>query len=258
MADEPRRVVLVAGAAGGVGSEVARVFAERGYDLALTFHSKQEKAQVALQTATRTGRKARLDQLDTTDLQAVVRLVDDIILDYGQIDVVANCVGLELSQGFIPLTEHSPSEWKSIIDVNLMSFLNLSYAAVKHMIQAKMGRILSLGSDSGKIGQSGAAVAAAAHGGMIAFTKSLAREVGRFGVTVNVVCPGPTEGERLDRLRSSGSAGPKIIEELVRRIPMKRVGTAEEIAAAMAFLASKEGGYITGQALSVDGGLSMN
>jgi 2-hydroxycyclohexanecarboxyl-CoA dehydrogenase len=139
-----------------------------------------------------------------------------------------------------------------------MAFVNLSHAVIGSMVRQGSGRILSIGSDGGKVGQSGAAVGSAAHGGLIAFAKALAREVGRFGVTVNIVCPGPTEGPTLEALRSRGNTGSKIVEEMIRRVPMKRAGTARELAATMAFLASEEGGYITGQAISVSGGLTMN
>lgn len=258
MIDLSGSVALVPGASGGVGNRVAHFFAECGCDVALTYHSKPDKAQAALEHARRLGRRARLDRLDTSDLDAVLHWVEDVMREFGRVDILASCVGLELPQGFTLFAEQLPREWKTIVDVNLLSFVNLSYAVVSHMIERKAGRIMTIGSDGGKIGQSGAAVVAAAHGGIIAFAKSLAREVGRFGITANVVCLGPTEGDRLDRLRSRDSTGSKIIEEMIRRVPMKRLGTADELAGTMAFLASKEGGYITGQAISVDGGLTMN
>ena len=126
------------------------------------------------------------------------------------------------------------------------------------MLERKSGRIIALSSDGGKVGESGVAVANAGNAGLIGFAKSLAREVGRHGITANVVCPGPVEGPTLDMLRSQGDAGSRMVEEMIRRVPMKRLGTARDIANTMLFLASDEAGYITGQAISVSGGLVMN
>jgi 2-hydroxycyclohexanecarboxyl-CoA dehydrogenase len=258
MMDMTGQVALVPGANGEIGHRVAVVLAGCGCDVALAYNSGDTKAKRALEHARRLERRARIDRLDATSQEACARWVDDVAKEYGRIDILASCVGLNLSEGFKLFTEQPPSVWKQFVDVQMMAYINLSHAAVRHMIGRKSGRIMTIGSDGGKVGQSGAAVASAAHGGMIAFSKALAREVGRFGITVNVVCPGPTEGAKLERLRSHGTTGSKIVEEMIRRVPMKRAGSADEIAATMAFLASKEGGYITGQAISVSGGLTMN
>lgn len=258
MIDLSGLVALVPGANGQVGSSVARVFAERGCDVALAYHTRDTEARQALDHALGLGRRARLDRLDASDCASVLRWVADVAREFGQINILASCVGVHLPEGFSLLTEQRPNQWRPIIDAQLMSFINLSYAVAGHMVECKDGRIMTISSDGGKVGQSGAAVAIAAHGGLIAFAKSLAREVGRHGVTVNVVCPGPIEGAKLDRLRSHGTTGSKIVEELIQRVPMKRAGTTYELASTMAFLASKEGAYITGQAISVSGGLTMN
>ena len=258
MIDLTGRVVLVPGANGGIGSHIARLFAECGADVALTYRSGSGEANAALDHARSLGRRARLDQLDATQPDAARDWVAELIRDWGRIDVLASGVGSRVEGGFSLFVEQRPESWKATIDAQLMAFINLAHAVVPAMIERKSGRILSIGSDGGKVGQSGAAVASAAHGGLIAFAKALAREVGRFGITVNIVCPGPTEGPTLDELRSRGTTGSKIVEEMIRRVPLKRAGTARELAATMAFLASDEGGYITGQALSVSGGLTMN
>lgn len=258
MIDLTGRVALVPGANGNIGHEVARTLAACGCDVALTCHSKDDKAKEALDFARGLGRRARLDRLDAADLDAATAWVEDAIAEFGRADILANCVGWHSEQGFALLTERSPEIWRAVIDVQLMSFINLSYAVVRPMMERKAGRIMSVGSDGGKVGQSGAAVASAAHGGVIAFAKALAREAGRFGVTANVVCPGPTEGPTLEDLRRRDTVGARIVEEMIRRIPLKRAGSNQEIAATMAFLASEHGGYITGQAISVSGGLTMN
>jgi 2-hydroxycyclohexanecarboxyl-CoA dehydrogenase len=258
MIDLTGRVVLVPGANGGIGNHVARVFAECGADVALAYRAGSGEAKAALDHARSLGRRARLDRLDATQPDAARSWVVDVIRDWGRIDVLASAVGARADGGFSLFVEQRPETWQATIDAQLMAFITLAHAVVPAMIERKSGRILSIGSDGGKVGQSGAAVASAAHGGVIAFAKALAREVGRFGITVNIVCPGPTEGPTLDALRSGGTTGAKIVEEMIRRVPLKRAGMPRELAATMAFLASDEGGYITGQALSVSGGLTMN
>lgn len=258
MIDLSGRVVLVPGAGGGIGREVARLFAECGSDVALTYHGNDAEARTVHQYVTSLGRRARIDCLDVADRNAVKLWVDEVMATFGQIDVLASCVGWRSEGGFVLFSDQPPEVWQPLISVQMMGFINLAHGVVPHMISQKAGRILQIGSDGGKVGQSGAAVASAAHGGMIAFAKALAREVGRFGVTANVVCPGPTEGPTLERLRSRGTVGSKIVEELIRRVPLKRPGTGREVAAMMAFLASDLGAYITGQAISVSGGLTMS
>jgi 2-hydroxycyclohexanecarboxyl-CoA dehydrogenase len=258
MIDLTGRVALVPGANGGIGSGVARIFAEGGCDLALSYRSGDEDARAALDFARGLGRRARLDRVDATDLAEVRRWVGDVQAEYGAIDVLASGVGAHAEGGFGLFSEQKPEGWRAVIETQLMSFITLAHAVIGPMIARKSGRILAIGSEGGKVGQSGAAVASAAHGGLIAFAKALAREVGRFGITVNIVCPGPTEGPTLEALRNQGTVGARIVEEMIRRVPMKRPGTARELAATMAFLASGEGGYITGQAISVSGGLTMS
>jgi 2-hydroxycyclohexanecarboxyl-CoA dehydrogenase len=258
MIDLKSKVVLVPGANGGIGQGIARYFAECGADVALTYHSRQDDAKAAYEFARQRGVRARLDKLDATDLNAVGAWVADVIKDYGKVDVLASGVGSRAEGGFSLFHEQKPEQWQLVLQSQLMSFVNLCYAVVGPMTAQGSGRIMSIGSDGGKVGQSGAAVGSAAHGGLIAFAKALAREVGRNGITVNIVCPGPTEGATLDNLRSRGTTGAKIVEEMIRRVPMKRPGLPRELAATMAFLASDDGGYITGQAISVSGGLTMN
>ncbi len=257
MIDLAGKVVLVPGASGGIGREVAGLFAECGADVALAYRSGEGAARDACGRARSLGRRARLDRLDVADLAAVERWVADVAADFGRIDVLASCVGWKSDQGFVLFTEQDPAEWPGLVAVQMMGLVNLARAVAPRMVAQKAGRILQIGSDGGKVGQSGAAVASAAHGGMIAFAKALARELGRSGITVNVVCPGPTEGPTLEALRGQGTTGSKIVEEMIRRVPLKRPGTAREVAATMAFLASDAGGYITGQAISVSGGLTM-
>ena len=258
MTDLSGRVALIPGANGGIGNAVARRFADCGCDVALAYRAGDANAKAALAHAQALGRRARLDQLDATDLGAVERWVAGVIGEFGRVDILASGVGSRLEGGFGLFHEQQPETWQPILAAQLLSFITLAHAVIGPMCAQKAGRILAIGSDAGKVGQSGSAIGSAAHGGLIAFAKALAREVGRFGVTVNIVCPGPTEGPTLDELRQRGTVGPRIVEEMIRRIPLKRPGTTQELAATMAFLASADGGYITGQAISVSGGLTMN
>lgn len=258
MIDLKGQVALIPGASGGMGRDVARVFVEHGCDVALGYYSREGEARAVLDYARGLGRRARLDRVDTTDLDAVQQWADSVTAEYGKIDILASCVGAHLPEGFTLFMKQDPKTWRGIVEAQMMSFIYLSRAVLPQMVERKSGRLLTIGSDSGKVGESGVAVATAGHGGLIAFAKSLSREIGRFGVTANVVCPGPTEGPTLDHLRSQGTTGSRIVEELTKRVPMKRLGTGRDIATAMLFLASPEAGYITGQALSVSGGLVMN
>ena len=252
------KVALIAGASGGMGREVAKTFAERGCDAALSYHSNEAPAKAVLESVRNLGRRARLDKVDTSDPAAARRWVDQALGEFDRIDILVSCIGARLPQGFSLFAKQDPGTWRGIIDAQMMAFIYLCRPVVEHMLERKSGRIIALGSEGGKVGESGVAVANAANAGLIGFSKSLAREVGRYGITVNVVCPGPTEGPTLDAILGQGDTGSRIVEEMIRRVPMKRLGTARDVATTMAFLASEDAGFITGQAISVSGGLVMN
>lgn len=255
MIDLRGRVALVVGASGGIGSHVAEVLAECGADLVLAYHSNRSRAEEVATTIQVMGRRGVLHKVDATDVSAANALVTDALHAFGQIDILANCCGW--NGAFQLFKDQDPTLWRQIIAVELTACLNLSHAVLENMIAKRSGRIITLASESGKAGLSGSAVSSAARGGVIAFSKSLAREVGRHAITVNVVCPGPTETPVLEMLRQQGATGQRLIEGLVASIPMKRVGLPREIASTIAFLASQEAGFITGQAISVSGGLTM-
>jgi len=200
----------------------------------------------------------RLDKVDTADAEQARTWVASVLAEFAQIDILASCVGAHLPQGFSLFVAQDPATWKGIIEGQLMSFIYLCRPVVEHMLARKAGRIIALSSDGGKVGESGVAVANAGNAGLIGFVKSLARETGRTGITVNAVCPGPVEGPTVEALRARGDTGSRIVEEMIRRVPMKRLGSAADIANAMVFLASDQAAYITGQAISVSGGLVMN
>lgn len=255
MIDLSGQVALVPGGSGGIGSHVAELLAECGADIALGYHANAERAEQVAETIRAMGRKVRLDRLEATDLAASHAWAAAVLDEFGRLDILANCCGWNGPFGLF--SAQDPAQWSRILAIELTACLNLSHAVVDHMVARRSGRIITIGSESGKAGLSGSAVSAAARGGVNAFSKSLAREVGRHAVTVNVVCPGPTETPVLDRLRAQGETGQKLVQGLVTSIPMKRVGTPREVAAVVAFLASGDGGFITGQAISVSGGLTM-
>jgi len=249
------RVALIGGASGGVGSVVATVLAECGSDVALGCHNHPGPAEQVADQARKLGRQASLRRVDAAILEDAQRWANEVIAEHGHIDLLANCIGWPGK--FELFKDQSPDTWHSALNAQLWPCINLSYAVLQHMLERGSGRMITLASDGAKLGTSGVAVATAAIGGQVAFYKSLARELARTGITVNAVCIGPTEGPILDKLLGQGDTGAKIVEAMVRGIPMKRLGKPREIANMFAFLASDEAAFITGQAISVSGGLTM-
>jgi 2-hydroxycyclohexanecarboxyl-CoA dehydrogenase len=250
------QVALVPGGSGGIGSAVAAALAEAGADLAITCRRNQERAEGVADRARALGRRVRVSAVDMADRAAAAQWVDDSVAELGKVDILASCLGYD---GTFKLFAELPvEEWQHMMAQQFWAPVNACHAVIKHMVPRKSGRIICLGSDGAKVGQSGMALANAANAGIMGFGKSLARELARHAITVNVVCAGPTEGPTLDALRASGDTGAKLVDAAIRSIPMKRLGAAEELAAAFVFLASGQGGYITGQAISVSGGLTMS
>ena len=170
------------------------------------------------------------------------------------IDVLVNNAGWDRFQNF---ADTKPEEWEALIDINLRGPLNMHHVVIPQMLARGSGRVINISSDAARVGSSGEAVYSACKGGIIAFSKTLAREVARKGITVNVVCPGPTDTPILRGFLGEGDSGQKVYDALVRAIPMKRVGQPNDIPGIVAFLASDEAGFITGQVISVSGGLTM-
>ena len=156
-----------------------------------------------------------------------------------------------------PFLETEEPFWDRVIDVNFKGCLRVTHAVLPGMVERGFGRVINIGSDAGRVGSSLESVYSGAKGGVIAFTKTLAREVARDGVTANTVCPGPTRTPMLEGMAGEGERGQKLIDALTRAVPMRRLGEPADVAAAVAFLASDAAGYVTGQTLSVSGGLTM-
>ena len=237
------RLAVVTGAAGGIGSAICRRLVAEGADVVAT------DLDAAAATALATEIGARSHHLDATDPDAARQLADDL----GDVDILVNNAGFDRVMPFLDTT---PELWDLLLRGNLYSQISVTHAFARGMTERGRGRIVNIASDAGRVGSTGETVYAAAKGGVIAFTKSVARELARHGVTVNCVCPGPTETPFLDAFEGDGGA--RLLDAMRRMVPMgRRLAQPEEIAAAVAFLASDDAGYITGQSLSVSGGLTM-
>lgn len=244
-------VVLVTGGGGGIGSALCRAIAAQGAAVAVADLDAARAAAVAAEVAAAHSTPALGVALDVTDDESVrsaVRRVED---ELGPLTGLVNNAGVDVIGRFVDST---PEVWDRLIAVNLRGTIAVTRAVLDGMIAREAGRIVCIASDAGRVGSSGEVVYSATKGAVIAFGKALAREVARHGVTVNAVCPGPTDTPLLDQVRD---ASPKLYEGLARAVPMRRIGTPEDIAPAVAFLLSDGAGYVTGQTLSVSGGLTM-
>ncbi|CAM3877257.1 SDR family NAD(P)-dependent oxidoreductase [Tsukamurella ocularis] len=240
------KVALVTGAGQGIGAAIARRLADDGAVVAVT----DVDGTTARGTAAEIGRGAVGIELDVTDRASVDAAVDRVVAELGPIDVLVNNAGWDKAEPFV---ESEPETWQRVVAINLYGVLNTSKKVLPLMAARGAGTVVNLGSDAGRVGSSGEAVYAAAKGGVIAFTKSVAREMARSRVTVNCVCPGPT-----DTALFASMGGEKLRDALQKAIPLRRLGQPEDLAHAVAFLASDEASFITGQTVSVSGGLTMS
>jgi 2-hydroxycyclohexanecarboxyl-CoA dehydrogenase len=248
------RVAFVSGAARGIGRGIAMTLAARG-DAVVIADLREREATETLATIEKAGGQGMAVPLDVTRTESVADAVQQATDTLGPIEVLVNNAGWD---DLVPFLETDEGFWDRIIEINFKGCLRLTKAVVPGMIERGWGRIVNIGSDAGRVGSSYEAVYSGAKGGVIAFTKTIAREVARTGVTANTVCPGPTETPMLEEMAAgTGDRADKYFDSLKRAVPMKRLGTPEEVAAAVAFLSSGEAGYITGQTLSVSGGLTM-
>ena len=236
------------GGARGIGRAVALALAEQGRAIAVGDVLEGEAGK----TAEAIGGNALAVRLDVTDSDSVAAAVERAQRELGAIDVLVNNAGWDEARRFIETDEDF---WDRVLEINFKGALRVTRAVLPGMVERRWGRVVNIGSDAGRVGSSLESVYSGAKGGVIAFTKTIAREVARSGVTANVVCPGPTKTAFLERI--AGEGGERLVESLTRAVPMRRLGEPEDVAAAVAFLASDAAGYITGQTLSVSGGLTM-
>lgn len=241
------RTVIVTGAGRGIGRAIAERLAAEGATVAVT----DVDGDSAAATAAAIGDRATGVRADVTDPESVRAMTARVRAAHGRIDVLVNNAGWDRVGPFV---DSDPDDWDRIVRINLYGVLHTTHAVVPAMIEQGGGTVVNLASDAGRVGSSGEAVYSAAKGGVIAFTKTLAREVARHGINANCVCPGPTDTalfasvvEGDDRLRDA----------LVRSIPFRRLAQPEDLAATVAFFASPDAGYLTGQTVSVSGGMTM-
>lgn len=247
------KTALVTGAARGIGRAIALGLARDGAAVAVLDILKGE-AEAVRREIEALGVKGLALGVDLTRRAEVERAIGEILAQWGQLDIVVNNAGWDKLEPFLDSDEPT---WDRIIAVNFKSVLYVSKAALPHMVGRGGGRVISIASDAGRVGSTGEAVYAGTKGAIIAFSKTLAREMARHGITVNVVCPGLTETPLLQGIRDQSPRAAKVIEAVTRAIPLGRVGNPEDVAEAVVFLASPGAAYITGQTLSVSGGLTM-
>ena len=245
--------VIVTGGGGAIGGAICRRFAGYGAKIGV-FDKNLDGANKVAGEIRENGGKAFVSGVDIADYDAVGNAILHFETEMGPTDVLVNNAGWDRFANFVDTT---PDLWDQLIAVNLRGPLNMSHFVLKGMVARGRGRIVNISSDAARVGSSGESVYSACKGGIISFSKTLAREVARKGITVNVVCPGPTDTPILRGFLGEGEAGQKVYDALVRAIPMKRVVQPDDIPGLVAFLASDEAGFITGQVISVSGGLTM-
>ena len=248
------KVVVVTGGGGGIGGATCRRFAAEGA-LVAVFDRDAEAAERAAAAIRAEGGRALAVACDITDRASVDAGVAATEAQLGPVDVLVNNAGWDV---FKPFTKTEPAQWERLIAINLTGALHLHHAVLPGMAARGRGRIVNVASDAARVGSSGEAVYAACKGGLVAFSKTIAREHARHGITVNVVCPGPTDTALLAGVTDAAPNPEKLREAFVRSIPLGRLGQPDDLAGAIAFFASDDAGFITGQVISVSGGLTMN
>ncbi|HKB78377.1 MAG TPA: SDR family NAD(P)-dependent oxidoreductase [Thermoanaerobaculia bacterium] len=245
--------VVVTGGARGIGRSIVEQLAQCGAEV-LIGDLRLEAAQVtAREIQERTGRRIEALQVDVSDYEQVRRFAEDAVARMEKIDILINDAGWDRLTPFLKTT---PDMWDKIIAINYKGVIHTSYAFLPHMVARKSGCMVNVSSDSARVGSFGEAIYAGSKAAVVAFSKTLAREHARDNIRVNIVCPGLAETALVDEMNEDEFAR-KILGAIVNAIPMKRFAKPEEIASMVVFLASDASRYITGQVVSVDGGLTM-
>lgn len=248
------KTIIVTGGGGGIGGATCRRFAAEGAKVAV-FDMNLPAAQKVTDEINTAGGTASAFQCDITDRAAVDAAVAAAQTQLGPIDVLVNNAGWDI---FKPFTKTVPAEWDKLIAVNLTGALHMHHAVLPGMVARGGGRIVNIASDAARGGSSGEAVYAACKGGLVALSKTLAREHARHSITVNVVCPGPTDTALLAGF-AEGAANPeKLMDAFKKAIPLGRLGQPDDLAGTIAFFGCDDSAFITGQVISVSGGLTMH
>lgn len=252
---ENGRVALITGGARGIGQAIANALASDGHAVAIADLRAEEAQERAGQIESLGGRALGVG-MDVASTESVAAGLASTSATLGPVDILVNCAGWDELKPFLDTDEVF---WDRVLEINYKGVLRTTHGILPGMLERGYGRIINIGSDAGRVGSSLEAVYAGAKGAVIAFTKTIAREAARRGVTANVVCPGPTDTPMLrEVVAASGPDAEKIISSMTSGVPMKRLCKPEEIATAVRFLAREDAAFITGQTLSVSGGLTMS
>jgi len=245
---------VITGGGGGIGGATCRRFAREGAKVAVLDLNLEaaEKVAAEIRAAGGTAEAFKCDIADRASVDAAVAATQTKL---GPIDILVNNAGWDV---FKPFAKSDPAEWSKLIAINLTGALHMHHAILPGMVERRYGRIVNIASDAARVGSSGEAVYAACKGGLVAFSKTLAREHARHGITVNVVCPGPTDTALLAGVTSGAPNPEKLVEAFTKAIPLGRLGQPDDLAGAIVFFGSDDAGFVTGQVLSVSGGLTMN
>ena len=250
------RVAIVTGAGGGIGGAISRRLAREGAKVAVLDRDGEaaEATAAAIRGAGHHGAAVAIT-CNITDRAAVDAAVARTEAELGPVAVLVNNAGWDV---FKPFTQTVSDEWERLIAINLVGALNMHHAVLPGMVERRSGRIVNIASDAARVGSSGEAVYAACKGGLVALSKTLAREHARHGITVNVVCPGPTDTALFAGFKEGAANPEKLVQAFERAIPLGRIGQPDDLPGAVAFFASDDAAYVTGQVLSVSGGLTMS
>ncbi|MDE2442319.1 MAG: glucose 1-dehydrogenase [Betaproteobacteria bacterium] len=248
------KVVVVTGGGGGIGSSTCLRFAGEGARVVVC-DINASAAQEVVKRIEAAGGEAVMVSVDLTDFAATGAAIQEIESDFGPIDVLVNNAGWDL---FVPFLKSEPDFWTKLIDINLRAVLNITHPVLAAMAGRKSGRVVSIASDAGRVGSSGEAVYAACKAGIIAFSKTLAREHARHGITFNVVCPGVTATGMLENFMDASGNKEKLRDAFTKAVPMGRMGQPDDLPGAILFFSSDDAAFITGQVISVSGGLTMH
>ena len=248
------RFALVTGGGRGIGRGIALELARQGCTGLAIADLRKGDAQEVAKELDACGCRGIAVEADLTSNEQAQHVVAHALREFGQLDVLVNNAGWDRVEPFL---ENTPETWEKIIDTNFKAQMYVSRAILPHMVERGCGRIINIASDAGRVGSMGEAVYSGMKGAMIAFSKSLAREVARHKITVNVVCPGLTETPLMEEIRASSEWATRVMDSITRSIPLRRLGQPSDIAAAVAFFASPAAEYVTGQTISVSGGLTM-
>ena len=242
------RTALVTGGSRGIGRAIALALAEEGADVAVNYVASETAAREVVAQIEKTGRRGILAQADVSDFPDTFRMAQHVLKEFGHLDLLVNNAGVNSDKTFVKMDHAS---WRKVLSINLDGVFNCTKVFVDQMLKQNYGRVVNITSVIGQIGNFGQANYAASKAGVAAFTKSLAKELAGKGVTVNAVAPGFIETEMVDSIPE------KVKARLLDQIPLKRFGSAEEVARAVVYIVSSDGDYITGAEVSINGGLLM-